>query len=119
VKTELMSYDVLLEEFGGDCQCVEISAKQGTGIDELLEKISLQSEVLNLKAVVDAPAAGSVIEARVDKGLGVVVTALVQKGTLSVGDLVLAGPSWGRVRRLVAEGIQVQSVGPSTPVQVS
>ncbi|KAJ1408991.1 P-loop containing nucleoside triphosphate hydrolase protein [Ochromonadaceae sp. CCMP2298] len=119
VKTELMSYDVLLEEFGGECQCVEISAKTGSGIDELLEKILLQSDVLNLKAVVDAPAAGSVIEARVDKGLGVVVTALVQKGTLSVGDLVLAGPSWGRVRRLVNDqGIQVQSVGPSTPVQI-
>jgi translation initiation factor IF-2 len=75
---------------------------------------------MNLRTSEDAPGVGSVVEARVDKGLGVVVTTLVQKGTIKVGDVVLAGPSWGRVRRLVADdGLQVQSAGPSTPIQVS
>ena len=74
---------------------------------------------MNLRTNIDVPGEGTVIEARVDKGLGVVVTTLVQKGTISVGDIVIAGPSWGRVRRLITDqGVLVNSVGPSTPVQV-
>lgn len=96
-----MTYGVLVEEFGGESQCVEVSAKKGLGIEDLLDKVLLQAEVLNLKSLPLEPAQGTVIEARVDKGLGVVVTALVQKGTLKVGDLLLCGPSWGRVRRLL------------------
>lgn len=120
VKTDLMSYGVLLEEFGGEVQCVQISAKKGTGIEELLEKTLLQAEIMNLRAIPEASASGAVIEAHMDKGLGVVVTALVQQGTLHVGDLVLAGPSWGRVRALLSDqGVAIDKAGPSTPVQIS
>jgi translation initiation factor IF-2 len=115
-----MSYDILVEEFGGDVQCVQVSAKQGLGITELLEKIQLQAEVMNLKAPVACRAEGTVLESRVDRGLGVVVTALVAKGNLKIGDFVLAGPSWGKVRRLISDqGKDIKEAGPSTPVQVT
>ena len=119
VATELTEYDILLEEFGGNVQMAEVSAKQSIGLDDLLSKVLLQSELMNLRAPVDAPAEGSVIESKVDKGLGVVTSLLVQRGTLKIGDYVLAGPSWGRVRRLISDqGEDLQEAGPSTPVQV-
>lgn len=117
--TSLMSYDILVEEFGGDVQCAKVSAKKGIGIDELLDKVMLQAEVMALKAPYETKAEGTVLEARVDKGLGVVVSAIVQKGTLKVGDLILAGPSWGRVRRLLSDsGKSIKEAGPSTPVSI-
>jgi len=89
-----------------------VSAKKGLGIEELLDKVLLQAEVMNLKATPELPALGSVIEARMDRGLGVVVTGLVQKGTLRVGDLLLCGPAWGRVRRLLNDqGKEVGHLG--------
>jgi translation initiation factor IF-2 len=119
VMTALMSYDLLVEDFGGEIQCAKVSAKKGDGIADLLEKVLLQSEVMALKAPYDTIAGGSVIEARVDKGLGPVVTALVQKGTLRIGDYVLAGPAWGRVRRIISDqGKNLKEAGPSTPVQI-
>lgn len=114
-----MSYDILVEDFGGDVQCAQVSAKQGMGVGELLDKVLLQADVMNLKAPVDCKASGTVIEARVDKGLGVIATCLVQSGTLRVGDFVLAGPSWGRVRRITSDqGDDMKEAGPSTPVQI-
>ena len=119
VMTDLMKYDVLVEDFGGDAQCVPISAKKGQGLDELLEKVLLQAEVMNLKAPITGKAEGTIIEARVDKGFGVVATVLVQKGILQIGDYVLAGPSWGRVRRIISDqGVDLKSAEPSTPVQI-
>lgn len=119
IKSDLMSFGVLVEEFGGESQCVEVSAKKAIGLDNLLDKLLLQAEVLNLKSFEDVPVQGTVLEARVDKGLGVVATALVQKGTLKVGDLLLCGPAWGRVRRLINDqGKEIKSAGPSTPVQI-
>lgn len=119
VKSGLLNYGVMLEDFGGEAQCVEVSAKQGIGIDELLEKILLQAEVMNLRGQMTGPAQGTVVEARMDKGLGVSATVLVQKGQLRVGDLVLAGPAWGRVKRLLSDqGTPLQVAGPSTPAQV-
>jgi translation initiation factor IF-2 len=117
--TDLTNYDLVAESLGGDIQVAEVSAKNGVGIDSLLEKILLQAEVMNLKAPVDCEAQGTVIEASVSKGLGTVVTALVQKGTLSIGDYVLAGPSWGRVRRILTDqNLEVDTAGPGTPVQI-
>src|SRR5206468_10823129 len=97
VKNELLSHEVVAEEFGGEVQFVEVSAKTGQGLDKLLEAIHLQSEVLELKAPVNAPAKGVVIEARLDKGRGPVATLLVKSGTLKKGDIVLAGAVFGRV----------------------
>lgn len=114
-----MSYDILVEDFGGDVQCAQVSAKKGMGVDELLDKVLLQADVMNLKSAVDCKASGTVIEARVDKGLGVIATCLVQSGTLRIGDIVLAGPSWGRVRRIISDaGKDLKEAGPSTPVQL-
>lgn len=119
VKNELVVKGVIPENYGGDTQFIEVSAHTGQGIEELLEAISLQAEVLELTAVVDAPAKGVVIEARVEKGRGVVATLLVQEGTLKHGDLVLAGQSYGRVRAMSDErGQQVKEAGPSTPVEI-
>jgi translation initiation factor IF-2 len=119
VLTDLTSYDILGEDLGGDVQVVQTSAKKGDGIPELLEKIQLQAELMNLKAAHDMEAQGSVIEAKVSKGLGAVSTVLVQKGTLCVGDYILAGEAWGRVRRMIADdGTTIKEAGPSTPVQV-
>ena len=119
VKQELIQHDVLAEEFGGDVQMVPLSAKQGTGIDELLDAISLQAEVLELRAVRDARASGVVIESSLDKGRGPVATVLVQQGTLRKGDYLVCGIQYGRVRALFDEtGSQVPEATPSIPVQV-
>jgi len=119
VKNELVTHGVVPEEWGGDCMFVPVSAKTGKGIDELLDAILLQSEVLELKAVRDAPARGVVIESRLDKGRGPVATLLVQHGTLRRGDIVLAGQEFGRVRAIIDEaGKMVQEAGPSTPVEI-
>jgi len=119
VKNELVAKEVIPEEWGGDTQFIEVSAHTGAGIDELLEAVSLQAELLELSAVVDAPAQGVVVESRVEKGRGVVATLLIQQGTLNHGDLVLAGQSYGRVRAMSNElGQQVKSVGPSSPVEI-
>ncbi|MBP6020707.1 MAG: translation initiation factor IF-2 [Burkholderiaceae bacterium] len=119
VKQELVAEQVVPEEYGGDVPFVPVSAKMGTGIDELLENVLLQAEMLELKAPVDAPAKGLVIEARLDKGRGPVATILVQSGTLKRGDAVLVGASFGRVRAMLNEnGKPVNSAGPSMPVEI-
>ena len=119
VKQELLSQDVVAEEFGGEVQFVEVSAKTGQGIDKLLEAIQVQSEVLELKAPVNAPAKGVVIESRLDKGRGPVATLLVKSGTLKKGDVVLAGAVFGRVRAMNDEnGKPVNDAGPSIPVEI-
>jgi translation initiation factor IF-2 len=119
VTSELASRDVIPESWGGDVQFVQVSAHTGTGINELLEAILLQSEMLELKAFVDAPGKGVVIESRLDKGRGPVASVLVQNGTLNVGDTILAGHEFGRVRALIDEaGRQVKSAGPSIPVEI-
>ncbi|AKK67248.1 translation initiation factor IF-2 [Xanthomonas translucens pv. undulosa] len=119
VKNELLSQDVVAEEFGGDTQFVEVSAKTGTGIDTLLDAISLQAEVLELKAVFDGRASGVVIESSLDKGRGPVATVLVQQGSLKRGDYLVCGVQYGRVRALFDEtGGQPAEAGPSIPVQV-
>ncbi|MBV6273845.1 translation initiation factor IF-2 [Alcaligenaceae bacterium CGII-47] len=119
VKQELVAEQVVPEEYGGDVPFISVSAKTGQGIDELLENVLLQAEILELKAQVDAPAKGVVIEARLDKGRGPVATILIQSGTLHRGDAVLAGVSYGRVRAMLnGAGKPVQSAGPSTPVEI-
>ena len=119
VKNELSAIDVIPEDWGGDVQFVPVSAHDGTGIDELLDAILLQSEILELKAVDNAPGIGVVIESTLDKGRGSVATLLVQNGTLRRGDIVLAGNCFGRVRALLDEnGRQVESAGPSIPVEI-
>jgi translation initiation factor IF-2 len=110
---------VVPEEYGGDVPFIPVSAKTGQGIDELLENVLLQAEMLELKAPVDAPAKGTVIEARLDKGRGPVATILVQSGTLNRGDSVLVGASFGRVRAMLNEtGKSLNSAGPSIPVEI-
>jgi translation initiation factor IF-2 len=119
VKNDLLSHGVVPEDLGGDSPVVPVSAKTGQGIDALLEQILLQAEVKELKAPVDAPAKGVVIEARLDKGRGPVATVLVQSGTLRRGDVVVAGAVYGRVRAMLDEnGKPVQSAGPSIPVEI-
>ncbi|HLX24161.1 MAG TPA: translation initiation factor IF-2 [Usitatibacter sp.] len=119
VKQELLSQDVVAEEFGGEVQFVEVSAKTGVGLDKLLEAIQVQSEVLELKAPINAPAKGVVIESRLDKGRGPVATVLVKSGTLKKGDVVLAGAVFGRVRAMNDEnGKPVGEAGPSIPVEI-
>ncbi|MFA7623935.1 MAG: translation initiation factor IF-2 [Pusillimonas sp.] len=119
VKQELVAEEVVPEEYGGDVPFVPVSAKTGQGIDDLLENVLLQAEILELKAPIEAPAKGIVIEARLDKGRGPVATILVQSGTLSRGDSVLAGASFGRVRAMLNEnGKPITSAGPSTPVEI-
>jgi translation initiation factor IF-2 len=119
VKQELVAQTVVPEEYGGDSPFVPVSAKTGKGIDELLEQVLLQADVLELKAPVDAPAKGIVIEARLDKGRGPVATVLVQSGTLRRGDVLLAGSSFGRVRAMLDEnGGAVHEAGPSIPVEI-
>jgi len=119
VKNELLAEQVVAEDFGGDTQMVEISAKTGQGIDDLLDAISLQAEVLELKAVAEGRASGVVIESSLDKGRGPVATVLVQQGQLKKGDYLVCGIQYGRVRALFDEtGRQVAEAGPSIPVQV-
>jgi translation initiation factor IF-2 len=119
VRTELLQYEVQVESLGGDVVDVELSATKKTNIDKLLEMIGLQAEILDLKANPTRPAEGTVIEAKLDRGRGPVATVLVQRGTLHVGDLIVAGAEWGRVRALVNDkGETVQEAGPSVPVEV-
>jgi translation initiation factor IF-2 len=119
VKQGLVAQGVVPEEYGGDSPFVPVSAKTGKGIDDLLEQVLLQAEVLELKAPVDAPARGIVIEARLDKGRGPVATVLVQSGTLHRGDVVLCGAAFGRVRAMLDESARpVPSAGPSIPVEI-
>ncbi|MCE8017486.1 translation initiation factor IF-2 [Halomonas sp. MCCC 1A17488] len=119
VKNELSQHGVISEEWGGDTQFVHVSAKSGEGIEDLLEAIQLVSEVLELKAVPEAPGKGVVVESRLDKGRGPVATVLVQNGTLKKGDIVLAGLHYGRVRALTNElGQQVDEAGPAMPVEI-
>lgn len=119
VKQELVVEEVVPEEYGGDSPFVAVSSKTGMGIDELLEQVLLQAEVLELKAPVEAAAKGIVIEAQLDKGRGTVATVLVQSGTLKVGDVVLAGQTYGRVRAMLDEdGKQTKEAGPSIPVEI-
>jgi translation initiation factor IF-2 len=119
VKGELVTEQVVPEEFGGDSPFVPVSARTGAGIDTLLEQVLLQAEVLELRAPVDALAKGLVIEARLDKGRGPVATVLVQSGTLKAGDVVLAGSTYGRVRAMLDEnGKTIKTAGPSIPVEI-
>ncbi|UAW97980.1 translation initiation factor IF-2 [Halopseudomonas nanhaiensis] len=119
IKNDLAARDVIPEEWGGDTIFVHVSAKVGTGIDELLEAVLLQAEVLELKAQPSAPGRGVVVESRLDKGRGPVATVLVQNGTLSQGDIVLAGVNYGRVRAMYDEnGVQIKQAGPSIPVEI-
>ncbi|HEY1878247.1 MAG TPA: translation initiation factor IF-2 [Rhizomicrobium sp.] len=119
VKTELLQHEIQVEDLGGDVQSVEVSATKGINLDKLEEAILLQAEILDLKANPDRAAEGAVVESKLDKGRGPVATVLVQRGTLKIGDIVVAGAEWGRVRLLVNErGETVQSAGPSTPIEV-
>ncbi len=120
VKQELSEFNLVPEDWGGDTIFVEVSAKNHTNIDQLLEMILLQAEVLDLKAIVDKRAKGTVVEARLDKGRGSVVTILVQEGTLKVGDPVVSGTHFGRVRSMRNDrGDTVEAAGPSCPVEVT
>ena len=119
VRQGLTQHGVIPEDWGGDTMFVQVSAKSGQGIDALLDGILLQAEVLELKAVYDGPAVGTVIESRLDKGRGPVATVLVQGGTLKKGDILLTGAEFGRIRAMLNElGEQVDEAGPSTPVEV-
>ncbi|MEA2759428.1 MAG: translation initiation factor [Methylobacteriaceae bacterium] len=119
VRTELLQHDVQVESMGGETLEIEVSATKQTNLDKLLEAIALQAELLDLKANPDRAAEGTVIEARLDRGRGPVATVLVQRGTLDVGDLVVAGSQWGRVRALLDDkGEAVLDAGPSAPVEV-
>src|SRR5215475_5504620 len=119
VKTELLQHEIQVEDMGGDVQVVEVSATKGINLDRLEEAITLQAEILDLKANPERPAEGAVVEAKLDKGRGPVATVLVQRGTLRGGDIVVAGSEWGRVRLLQNDrGETVKSAGPSSPVEV-
>ncbi|MBT3348231.1 MAG: translation initiation factor IF-2 [Thiotrichales bacterium] len=119
VKSELAAKDVMPEDWGGDVLFVNVSAHTGEGVDELLDGIILQSEMLELTAVTDAPAKGNIVESRVDKGRGAIATMMVQSGTLRKGDILLAGREYGRVRAMMDEhGDLLGSAGPSTPVEI-
>ncbi|GGA41569.1 translation initiation factor IF-2 [Pelagibacterium lentulum] len=119
VRTDLLQHEVFVESMGGEVLDVEVSALKKTNLDGLLEAVLLQSEVLELKAPEKGSAQGLVIESKLDKGRGAVATVLVQRGTLNVGDIVVAGNEWAKVRALIDDkGVQVKSAGPSTPVEV-
>ena len=119
VKTELLQYEIQVEDMGGETQAIEVSATKAINLDKLEEAILLQAEILDLKANPDRPAEGAVVEAKLDRGRGPVATVLVERGTLKIGDIVVAGSEWGRVRVLQNDrGENVASAGPSTPVEV-
>src|SRR5713101_6397276 len=119
VRTELLQHEVQVESLGGDVVDVEVSAKNNTNLDKLLEMIALQAELLDLKTNAARPAEGTVIEAKLDRGRGPVATVLVQRGTLRVGDIVVAGAEMGRVRALINDqGVTIDEAGPSVPVEV-
>jgi translation initiation factor IF-2 len=119
VRTELLSQEIVVESMGGDTLEIEVSAKTRTGLDKLLDAIALQAEVLELRANPNRPAEGVVIEAKLERGRGPVGTALIQRGTLKVGDIIVAGRAWGRVRALIDDkGEHIVSAGPSVPVEI-
>jgi translation initiation factor IF-2 len=119
VRRELLNHELVTEDLGGDILAVEVSAKAKTNLDKLEETLLLQAEILDLKANPERQAAGAVVEAKVERGRGTVATLLVQKGTLKVGDIFVAGAEWGRVRALLDDrGRNIESAGPATPVEV-
>ncbi len=119
IRNDLLTHEIVLEEMGGDTMSVEVSAIKKTNLDKLVEIILLQAEVLDLKANPDRIAEGAIIEAKMEKGVGPVATVLVQRGTLNVGDIFVAGAEWGRIRVLIDyNGLQIKSAPPSTPVEV-
>ncbi len=119
VRTDLLQHEIVVESMGGDTMDIEVSALKGTNLDKLLDVILLQAEVLDLKANPDREASGMVVEAQLDKGRGPVATVLVERGTLKLGDIFVAGSAWGRVRALVNDkSEQVKTAGPSVPVEV-
>ena len=119
VKTALLQHGIAVEELGGESLCAEVSAKKRINIDKLVEAILLQAEILDLKANPNRKAEGAVIEAKMEKGRGSVATVLVQKGTLHIGDIVIAGKEWGRVRAMFNEmGKKMNEAGPAAPVEV-
>ena len=119
VREELLQHEIVVEDMGGDVQDVEVSALKKTNLDKLLEAINLQAEILELKANPDRPAEGAVVEAKLDKGRGPLATVLVQRGTLRVGDVFVAGPIAGKVRAMIDDkGRQVKEAAPSFPVEV-
>ncbi|CKL15602.1 initiation factor IF2 [Neisseria meningitidis] len=119
IRQELTAHEVVPDEWGGDVQFIDVSAKKGTNIDALLEAVLLEAEVLELTAPVDAPAKGIIVEARLDKGRGAVATLLVQSGTLKKGDMLLAGTAFGKIRAMVDEnGKSITEAGPSIPVEI-
>ncbi|WP_053406145.1 translation initiation factor IF-2 [Persicobacter sp. CCB-QB2] len=119
IRDELSQMNILVEDWGGKYQCQEISAKSGQGVEELLEKVLLEAEILELKANPNREAAGTVVEASLDKGRGYVATMLVENGTLNIGDIMLAGQHYGKVKAMYDHrGNRLESVGPATPVQV-
>ena len=119
VRQELLSHEVVVEDMGGETQDVEVSATKRTGLDKLAESISLQAEILDLKANPERAAEGTVIESRLDRGRGPIATVLVQKGTLRQGDIVVAGAEWGRVRAMLDDKARaVTTAGPSMPVEI-
>lgn len=119
VRESLSAINILVEEWGGKYQSQEISAKTGQGIEDLLEKVLLEAELLNLRANPNKPASGSVVEATLDKGRGYVTTVMIQNGTLKAGDIILAGPHYGRVKAMFDDtGKKVNEAGPATPVVI-
>jgi len=119
IRSELSAHEVTSEEWGGDTPFVMVSAKEGTGVDELLEAVLLQAEILELKAMPSAPGRGVVVESRLDKGRGPVATVLVQDGTLRQGDMILVGSNFGRIRAMLDEnGKPIKEAGPSIPVEI-
>ena len=119
IRQELTAHEVVPDEWGGDVQFIDVSAKKGINIDALLEAVLLEAEVLELTAPVDAPAKGIIVEARLDKGRGAVATLLVQSGTLKKGDMLLAGTAFGKIRAMVDEnGKAINEAGPSIPVEI-
>lgn len=115
---ELLDHDIVLERFGGDVLSAEVSAKERTGLEGLEEKVALLAEMLDLRANPNRPAEGVAVEARMDRGLGPVATTIVQRGTLRVGDIIVAGSEWGRVRKLMINGIEAMEAPPGSPVDV-
>jgi len=119
IKTDLLSHDIQVEDMGGDVLCIPVSALKGTNLDKLLEAILLQAELLDLNSNPDRPAEGVVVESKVEQGRGSVATVLIQRGTMNVGDIFVAGAEWGRVRALNdAHGNKLDNAGPSVPAEV-
>ena len=120
VKEQLTKYEIVPEDWGGETACIPVSAATGAGIQDLLERIVLEAEVMELKANPNRRAKGAVVEARLDKGQGTIATLLVQNGTLHKGDCLIAGTAVGRVRTMRNDkGVEIESAGPSTPVEIT